>query len=463
MASSSSSNSFLLCLLVTTLLVFSHVDRSEQKVRYHEVSLHSSFPSKACSTSSSKHSAISNVTTTLRVVHRDGPCSPLQRRPALSPEQILGKDQARVNSLHRRISGVSASASSSGLQPEAAGVTVRKGSPVATGEYIVTVGIGTPRRDQTLIVDTGSDITWIQCEPCVVHCHTQIDPIFNPARSSTYSNISCSSAFCSELDINGCDSGSGNCIYGVLYGDDSYTTGFYARDKLTLTPGDEIADFRFGCGQNNLGLFGQADGLLGLGGDKPSLVSQTREKYGGVFSYCLPSSPSGTGSLYLGGYPSSTKVEFTPMVIDPTMPTFYNLNLKAISVAGKPVPVAAAMFKKAGMIIDSGTVITRLPPKAYAALRDAFRLAMSRYRRAAEVSILDTCYNLTGYGSVTVPAVELEFDGNVKVALDASGVLYKASESQVCLAFAANDDDDDAGILGNVQQQKFDVVYDVSK
>ncbi|XP_064948953.1 aspartyl protease family protein At5g10770-like [Musa acuminata AAA Group] len=450
------SSSILPTLMV--VLMCSHV-RGEQG-SYHKISIHSLLPSKVCS--SFKESANFNFTR-LKVTHRHGPCSPLRSHPTPLPEQILDEDRSRVDSLRRRIAAAATSAKLDRQRGSQVGskIPVRPGSSVSTGNYVVTVGFGTPKRDQTVIFDTGSDITWIQCQPCVTYCYEQQDPIFNPSASSTYANISCSSTYCSDLDISGCSSSA--CLYGVQYGDNSFSIGFFAQDTLTLSPTDVIPKFPFGCGERNRGLFGKAAGLMGLGHGKLSLVTQTYQKYGGVFAYCLPPTSSSTGYLTFGtGYPSS-KVKFTPMVTDASTPTFYYLNLMAISVAGQRLPISAKVFNDAGTIIDSGTVITRLPPTAYSALRSAFRQAMSSYKKASALSILDTCYDFTGHSTVSIPTVALQFGGGVTMELDLSGTLYVGSQSQVCLAFAANGDDSDVGILGNVQQKTFNVVYDVSK
>jgi hypothetical protein len=106
-------------------------------------------------------------------------------------------------------------------------------------------------------------------------------------------------------------------------------------------------------------------------------------------------------------------------------------------------------------------VITRLPDRAYAALRSAFARYMGRYRKAPALSILDTCYDFTGYRTVQIPAVALVFAGDATVSLDFGGVLYLSKVSQACLAFASNGDDESIGILGNTQQKTFAVVYDV--
>lgn len=252
-------------------------------------------------------------------------------------------------------------------------------------------------------------------------------------------------------------------MYGIQYGDASYSIGFFGKETLTLTPTDVFPNFLFGCGQNNRGLFGGAAGLLGLGRDQISVVSQTAQKYNKIFSYCLPSSASSTGHLTFGnGGGVSKAVKFTPLSTISQGSSFYGLDLTGISVAGRKLSIAASVFSTAGTIIDSGTVITRLPPDAYAALRTAFRQLMSKYPTAPALSILDTCYDFSKYQTVSVPKISLFFSGGIEVSIDKTGILYSSSLSQVCLAFAANSDRSDLAIFGNTQQHTLEVVYDVA-
>lgn len=85
---------------------------------------------------------------------------------------------------------------------------------------------------------------------------------------------------------------------------------------------------------------------------------------------------------------------------------------------------------------------------------------MSKYPSTSAVSILDTCFDLTGYKTVTIPKVAFSFSGGAVVELGSKGVLYPFKISQVCLAFAGNSDENNAAIFGNVQQQTLEVVYD---
>ncbi|CAA7407904.1 unnamed protein product [Spirodela intermedia] len=148
------------------------------------------------------------------------------------------------------------------------------------------------------------------------------------------------------------------------------------------------------------------------------------------------------------------------MLTSPRSPSFYFIHLIGISVGGTRLPVTATVFTDAGTIIDSGTVITRLPQAAYAALRSAFRSAMLRYTRIQVSTLLDTCYDFSNAGTVTYPVIKLHYTG-VDVTLGSAGVFFFLGNSRYCLAFAGNTASGQVGIIGNVQQKTFEVIYDI--
>ncbi|KAF8023299.1 hypothetical protein BT93_F0714 [Corymbia citriodora subsp. variegata] len=429
----------------------------EGKITSHTTSVSSLLPSPSCSPSTSKASIRKS---TLEVIHKHGPCSPLVQDPnPLNHIKVLLQDESRVKWIQSQSSN-----SSHGLKASAAvRLPAKSGITIGTGNYVVTIGLGTPKKDLTLIFDTGSPLTWTQCEPCIGSCYNQSEPIFNPSQSSSYSNFSCTSTSCSQLGglRSGC-SGS-TCQYSIGYGDQSSSMGFFVTDKLTIAPTEVIDKFEFGCGQNNQGLFRGAAGLIGLSKDKISIVEQTAAKYGKYFSYCLPSSPSYTGHLTFGkdgGAVSS--VSFTPLSTVPRSSQFYGISILGITVGGNRLSIPSTVFSSGGAIIDSGTVITRLPPTAYSALRTAFRNAMANYTMAPALSIFDTCYDFSKESTIKVPLITFSFAGGVDVDLDPNGIFFVAKASQVCLAFAPNRADSNLGIYGNTQQKTFEVVYDVA-
>lgn len=145
-------------------------------------------------------SASGRKSSSLEVVHKRGPCfrNGDEKSSSVSHSEILQQDQARVDSIHSKFAKNSGSAGDV-KQPDAAELPANDGSVVGSANYIVQVGLGTPKKELSLVFDTGSDLTWTQCEPCVKACYKQKEPIFDPRLSTSYSNISCSSTLCSSL------------------------------------------------------------------------------------------------------------------------------------------------------------------------------------------------------------------------------------------------------------------------
>ncbi|CAL5011541.1 unnamed protein product [Urochloa decumbens] len=388
--------------------------------------------------------------------------------------RILAADEARANALQLQKStrvSTQSSASSSAEIPLTSGIRYQ------TLNYVTTIGLGSgAAANLTVIVDTGSDLTWVQCKPCS-SCYAQRDPLFDPAGSATYAAVRCNASACAAslkaaTGVPGsCATTAGaaeKCYYALGYGDGSFSRGVLATDTLALGGAARLDGFVFGCGLSNRGLFGGAAGLMGLGRTELSLVSQTSSRYGGAFSYCLPATAAGdtSGSLSLGGdassYRNKTPIAYTRMIADPAQPPFYFLNITGAAVGGKTV--TASGLGAGNVLIDSGTVITRLTPSVYTAVRAEFARQFGGYgyREAAGFSILDTCYDLSGHDEVKVPLLTLTMEGGAEVEVDAAGMLFvvRKDGSQVCLAMAGLPYEDQTPIVGNYQQKNKRVVYD---
>ncbi|KDP33481.1 hypothetical protein JCGZ_07052 [Jatropha curcas] len=307
--------------------------------------------------------------------------------------------------------------------------------------FLTTVGFGTPKIDFTLIFDTGSDKTWINCN------NNQV-PFFDPSSSSTSSNVSCNP-----------------CNYRADYADGTYSTGYYANDTLTITS-NPYPNFVFGCAQEIKGNFGGANGLLGVGPGQFSLMAQTDTSYFSLFCYCLPATESSTGYIVFGvqAYetcqPDENKmIPIGPAPTDKSTLTSYSVKLTAITIGQQRLPMSSSL----NAVIDSGTVITRLPPSLYSSLSSAFQGLMSQYPRAPRSPpLLDICYNLVGHTNWTPPNMVLQFEG-LNVPLEPSAVTFRdKNDSQVCLAFARNVKEDDLIIIGNKQHRALNIFFDIS-
>ncbi|XBH64099.1 hypothetical protein VPH35_117943 [Triticum aestivum] len=381
---------------------------------------------------------------TVALNHRHGPCSPLPTKEAPTLEDLLRRDKVRAAYVQRRLGGI---------QQSEVSVPTELGYTVGTLEYLITVGLGSPAVQQTVIVDTASDVSWV---------HWRTSGGYDPSKSTTYAAISCSSAECSQLGEAGNGCMSSDCQYVVHYSDGSSTAGTYGSDTLALAGSGSgsatvVSNFQFGCSRDETGFDDLTDGLMGLGGKAQSLVSQTAATFGKAFSYCLPPTLFLSGFLTLGAPSNTSGFATTRMVGSEAEATFYFVVLQGIIVAGNQLSLPPTVFS-AGTFMDSGTVVTRLPPTAYQALSSAFKANMTQYPAAPPRSLMDTCFDLAGQEKVMIPSVALVFDGGAVVYLDANGIMLEN-----CLAFAPIDDDGMHDIIGNVQQRTFEVLYGVGQ
>ena len=405
-------------------------------------------------------------TMTMHLEHRD--VLAFNATPEALFNLRLQRDAFRVEALSKMAAAARGRrAGRNGTHAQGGGFSssVTSGLAQGSGEYFTRLGVGTPPKYVYMVLDTGSDVVWIQCAPCR-KCYSQTDPVFDPKKSGSFSSISCRSPLCLRLDSPGCNSRQ-SCLYQVAYGDGSFTFGEFSTETLTFR-GTRVPKVALGCGHDNEGLFVGAAGLLGLGRGRLSFPTQTGLRFGRKFSYCLVdrSASSKPSSVVFGQSAVSRTAVFTPLITNPKLDTFYYLELTGISVGGARVAgITASLFKldaagNGGGIIDSGTSVTRLTRRAYVSLRDAFRAGAADLKRAPDYSLFDTCFDLSGKTEVKVPTVVMHFRG-ADVSLPASNYLIPVDTNGVfCFAFAGTMSG--LSIIGNIQQQGFRVVFDVA-
>lgn len=333
------------------------------------------------------------------------------------------------------------------------------------GEFLMQFSIGTPSTAYSAIMDTGSDLIWTQCKPCQ-QCFDQSTPIFDPRKSSSFSTLSCSSSLCEALPMSSC--GTDGCEYLYTYGDYSTTQGVMAAETFTF--GEvSVPKVAFGCGEDNEGSgFGQGAGLVGLGRGPLSLVSQLDEP---KFSYCLTSiDDSSTSTLLMGSLAnannSDTASRTTPLVVNPSQPSFYYLSLEGITVGGTRLPIKKSTFAlnsdgSGGIIIDSGTTLTYLEKSAFDLVKKEFTSQMKLPVDKSGSSGLDLCFTLPSDASdIEVPKLVFHFKG---ADVDLPGENYMIADSSVGLACLAMGSSSGMSIFGNVQQQNYLLLHDLQK
>lgn len=249
-----------------------------------------------------------------------------------------------------------------------------------------------------------------------------------------------------------------------MYGDGSYTKGTLALETLTFGR-TVVRNIAIGCGHSNRGMFIGAAGLLGLGGGSMSFVGQLGGQTGGAFSYCLVSrGTDSTGSLVFGRGAMPVGAAWVPLIRNPHALSFYYIGLSGLGVGGNRVTIPEEIFQlnefgDGGVVMDTGTAVTRLPTVAYEVFRDTFMAETRNLPRASGVSIFDTCYNLFGFVSVRVPTVSFYFKGGPVLTLPANNFLIPVDDvGTFCFAFAPSPTG--LSIIGNIQQEGIQISFD---
>ncbi|KAH7569830.1 hypothetical protein JRO89_XS05G0005500 [Xanthoceras sorbifolium] len=397
----------------------------------------------------------------LKLVHRDHIAS--TKLPV--PDDLRQRFHARMQRDVKRVADLTRRLSAAAKNYEMAdfGADVVSGLDQGSGEYFVRIGVGSPPISQYMVIDTGSDIVWVQCQPCI-ECYKQSGPIFDPAASASFVIVSCSSAVCDRLDNGGCHAG--KCCYDVKYGDGSYTKGTLVSETLTIGP-TLIQNMAIGCGHRNNGTFATAAGLLGLGGGSLSFVGQLGGQIGGAFSYCLPSRGSrSSGWLAFGRGAFPVGAAWIPLVRSLQAPTLYYVRLSGLGVGGVRVPISEDIFRLTqlgygGVVMDTGTAVTRLPTVAYEAFRDLFIAQTRNIPRASGISIFDTCYNLFGLDITMFPPISFHFSNGPILNLLGKNYLLRVNDVRtLCFAFAPSPSE--LSIIGNIQQEGIQISFDAA-
>ncbi|KAK9749529.1 hypothetical protein RND81_02G132100 [Saponaria officinalis] len=399
----------------------------------------------------------------LRLEHVDALASGLSSEELLSLQ--LKRDAARANYIFARAGELGSNLYRRGnLSLQLTGSVM----PV-NSIYSIRIGIGTSPRYMNVLLDTGSNVNWVQCLPCQ-KCYGQIDQIFDPTQSSSFWPFTCRSKVCRRLPESKCIRRTKTCGYQVTYVGGSYSNGEYGSETMTFE-GVRFQNVAFGCAHDDVNLFRANHyiaGILGLSWSKSSFISQIRDRFGYKFSYCLTDrfNSSQSSSIVFGPTWVSPGTVYTPLI---NKDNLYHMKLEGFSVGGVRVPgIKRKHFKidfwgRGGVVIDSGSTITFLTQPAYIALRDAFRAATSSLKSSPGDSHFDTCYQFTSenVSQFPVPTVVMHFK-DADVSLRANNLMTAVGDfGRYCFAFTGTKSK--MSIIGNIQQQGIRVVYDLEQ
>ncbi|KAL5555217.1 hypothetical protein UlMin_037453 [Ulmus minor] len=346
------------------------------------------------------------------------------------------------------------------------------GNVYPIGHYNVTLNIGQPPKPYFLDPDTGSDLTWLQCDAPCVQCTQTPHPLYRPSNDL----VACRDPLCLALHSPGdprCDNPN-QCDYEVEYADGGSSLGVLVKDAFLFNfiSGTQIRPrLALGCGyyQTPSSSAHHLDGVLGLGKGKVSIVSQLHSQglVRNVIGHCL--SGRGGGFLFFGDdiYDSS-RVAWAPMS---RHSKHYSPGYGELMFGGKHTGVKGLLT-----VFDSGSTYTYLNNQAYQALAIWIRDVTGKsLKEAPEDETLPLCwrgkrpFKSVGEAKKYFKPLALLFndDGRTKTQFEMPPEAYLiiSSKGNVCLGILNGPEVvlQTNIIIGDISMQDKMVIYDNEK
>ncbi|XP_031374220.1 aspartic proteinase CDR1-like [Punica granatum] len=407
-----------------------------------------------------------------RMIHRSSPESPLYN-PNVTPANLSRTAAIAAKTRRTYIARHKAGQSADGGDWAHAHAYTSPMTPFGLyqGEYIIRYSIGSDPPTETYgVPDTGSDLIWLQCLPCH-RCYTQNIKYFDPAKSSSYSLISCNDELCTTNPHEHCEPPDRYCHYNLTYADESMTSGNLATETITF--GDETSpshmaqlyDMVIGCGHYNIdnregnkSAIGPP-GVVGLSWSSSSLLGQLAFNR---FSYCASANqdPNAGHSLLKIGIPGALitgKETQTPLYSAPS--GSYLVNVTDLMVDEERLNIPPALFRmgpkgRPGTIIDTGTTFSEFVPGAFNALVEYINAVQALQ---LQFPIKDSDFDLCFADISFAPKVTIMFE-NLNFELSKENTWEQIEPRKYCLAILRGDR---INIIGMSQQKNVNVGYDL--
>ncbi|KAM5556458.1 aspartic proteinase PCS1 [Rosa sericea] len=351
----------------------------------------------------------------------------------------------------------------------------------------ISLTVGSPPQNVTMVLDTGSELSWLHCKKTPT-----LTNVFNPLASKSYIPVSCSTPTCRtrtrDLSIPvSCDPKK-LCHAILSYADASSLEGNLASDTFQLGSSGQPGTV-FGCMDSGFSSNSEEDakttGLMGMNRGSLSFVTQMGFPR---FSYCISGRDS-SGVLLFGdaNFAWLGPLNYTPLVqMSTPLPYFdrvaYTVQLDGIRVAGKVLPLPKSVFVPdhtgAGQtMVDSGTQFTFLLGPVYTALKNEFVLQTKPVLKLLDdpnfvfQGAMDLCFlvPVNRPGLPVLPAVTMMFKG-AEMSVTGERLLYRVpgmvrGNNQVyCFTFGNSDLlGVEAFVIGHYHQQNVWMEFDLMK
>lgn len=400
---------------------------------------------------------------------------PVEDKPALKLGAFVERDTTRNN-----VSPATSTSSSTAF-------TIH-GNVYPDGLYYVSMLIGNPPKAYHLDVDTGSDLTWIQCDAPCRSCAKGPHALYKPKKSQL---VSCMEPMCVNVQAGHsyeCTSTSEQCDYEIEYADLGSSMGVLARDNIrVLLTNGSIArtNFVFGCAYDQQGSLAVSpavtDGVLGLSSAQVSLPSQLASQglTKNVIGHCIAGDERderGGGYMFFGNdLVPVWGMTWVPMLGKPAMKLYYvgNANMK---LGNRPLVSNDLKNKLGGVVFDSGSSFTYLTETAYFAFVSAVKENLFGGGLVQDLSdkTLPLCWRarhpIRSIADVKpfFKPLTLDFGGNpwlIKTKqfdIHPEGYLVISSHGNVCLGILNGSEVNNGAtnIIGDISLQGHLIVYD---
>ncbi|XP_071916323.1 aspartic proteinase PCS1-like [Coffea arabica] len=346
---------------------------------------------------------------------------------------------------------------------------------------IVSLPIGTPPQSQQMVLDTGSQLSWIQCNNKSPSPRTAPPTtMFDPSLSSSFSVLPCTHPMCKpripDYSVpTSCDQKQ-LCHYSYFYADGTLAEGNLVREKFTFSSSQSTPPLVLGCAADS----SEDKGILGMNQGRLSFASQTKLQ---KFSYCVPvrqgqGNIMPAGGFYLGQNPNSNTFQYIDLLTfanGQRMPNFdplaYTIGLVGIRIGTKKLNISESVFRPDGggsgqTMIDSGTQYTFLVEEAYNKVREeVVRLAGPKLKKGYVYGgSLDMCFdgNPVEIGQLIGDMV-LEFEKGVEIFVNKERIMDDMGNGVHCLGIGRSQSLGVASnIIGNFHQQNLWVEFDLA-
>ncbi|KAF3433676.1 hypothetical protein FNV43_RR24779 [Rhamnella rubrinervis] len=351
----------------------------------------------------------------------------------------------------------------------------------------ISLTVGSPPQNVTMVLDTGSELSWLHCKKT-----PNLNTVFNPLSSSSYSPIPCSSSICQtrtrDFSVPASCDPKKLCHAVLSYADASSIEGNLASETFFVGSSAQPGTI-FGCMDSGYSSNSDEDskttGLMGMNRGSLSFVTQMGFPQ---FSYCISGRDS-SGVLLFG--PASFNwlrpLNYTPLIqISTPLPYFdrvaYTVQLEGIRVSNKLLSLPKSVFVPdhtgAGQtMVDSGTQFTFLLGPVYTALKNEFvqqtkgLLTVLEEPNFVFQGAMDLCYRVpvSRTSFINLPTVSLMFRG-AEMIVSGERLMFRVpgmmrgGDSVYCFTFGNSDLlGIEAFVIGHHHQQNVWMEFDLAK